>query len=501
MDIWAGLGAAALLAMVLNLLLAVSTWPRRRRSPVLNTLLVALLGAAMWCLASGLWFVTGRQERWVALSLVGTLLGATTLVVAALCKAALLAYRPHLIRPANALLVSAPTLLCLPLIAVPATRPLLLQHPAPGESIALAGPLLLAVMAYLGLAAGVAAVTMVPAATGAVAAQRPPMLAGVASLVVPLGAVGLACATPDMIARSVLLPLAVTVTTVTWWWVEGRGDRISQVPITAARVLREVSDALVVLDGTGRVIHANPTARSVLLRPSAPELTGLQWAQVADEALLSLPDDAEGRTVTTSGGQVVQLKVGTVRVGGRQRARVLIARDVTELEALRHHLDDLASRDPMTGARNRRHLNVRLPTLVEAARLTGTPLCAAMLDLDHFKEVNDEHGHAMGDRVIIAVVQDVSDALRAEDVLVRTGGDEFLVLLPATTADEAIVVVDRLRAGCAQLRFATRRDPVRVALSAGVAELAPGWTGDDLLAAADRALYRAKSAGRDRVSL
>jgi diguanylate cyclase (GGDEF)-like protein len=131
--------------------------------------------------------------------------------------------------------------------------------------------------------------------------------------------------------------------------------------------------------------------------------------------------------------------------------------------------------------------------MVSAARRHGHPLSIAVLDLDHFKRVNDRHGHKTGDQVLVAAAHALGTNLRAEDQLGRLGGEEFLVLLPDTDVEAAAHVAEKLRAA-----VACAPTTVPVTVSIGLAT----WDGeatDDLLHRADEALYAAKDAGRDRV--
>ena len=118
------------------------------------------------------------------------------------------------------------------------------------------------------------------------------------------------------------------------------------------------------------------------------------------------------------------------------------------------------------------------------------------VDIDHFKRVNDEHGHQVGDATLVRVSHAARGALRANDVWCRYGGEEFVALLPNATLDQALIVAERVRAAVEQATIAT----LRVTVSIGAAQRSPadtGWT--SLLAASDAALYRAKAAGRNRV--
>jgi two-component system cell cycle response regulator len=164
-----------------------------------------------------------------------------------------------------------------------------------------------------------------------------------------------------------------------------------------------------------------------------------------------------------------------------------------ELVAQTRRLENQLFEDPLTRLYNRRFLFSQLASLVSGARRHGRPLAAVMIDLDGFKAINDEHGHAVGDRVLVAAAQALRRGMRAEDVLGRLGGEEFLVLLPDTDEDAAAVAADRLR-----LAVARADGPARVTASAGWAVLADDEGPDDLVRRADTALYGAKAAGRNR---
>ncbi|MEI4273398.1 bifunctional diguanylate cyclase/phosphodiesterase [Klenkia sp. LSe6-5] len=148
-----------------------------------------------------------------------------------------------------------------------------------------------------------------------------------------------------------------------------------------------------------------------------------------------------------------------------------------------------ASRDALTGLRNRRGFDDALDELIDTCRRTGTPLSAALLDLDHFKQVNDTSGHAAGDALLCAVAEHWQRALPRSAVLARHGGDEFALLLPGVTGTDALDLVRGAAVGAAGQ------------LSVGVAELAAADGPADLVRRADRALYDAKRAGRGRVEL
>lgn len=173
------------------------------------------------------------------------------------------------------------------------------------------------------------------------------------------------------------------------------------------------------------------------------------------------------------------------------------AADVTELkriEAEREELlgkvQDMARHDSLTGLPNRRALEEQLPQDMARARRAGSPLCVAIVDIDHFKNYNDTHGHLAGDEVLRACAAAWDESLRGEDAIVRFGGEEFLVLLPRTDAEEAGEIIERLRT----------RTPMGQTCSAGLACWDFSESIDDLLSRADQALYLAKAGGRDRLA-
>lgn len=174
---------------------------------------------------------------------------------------------------------------------------------------------------------------------------------------------------------------------------------------------------------------------------------------------------------------------------------------VFELEAARTQLHQLAIRDGLTQAHNRIHLFDQLPREVQRAQRSGQALSLLMLDADHFKQINDEHGHATGDAVLRSISELSRSLLRPYDLLVRYGGEEFVLLLIGTGIDQASDTAERLRLAIAGMSMRSGTGAaIRVTVSIGVAELfADDVDGSELVERADAALYRAKGAGRNCV--
>ncbi|HEY9081118.1 GGDEF domain-containing protein [Magnetovibrio sp.] len=172
------------------------------------------------------------------------------------------------------------------------------------------------------------------------------------------------------------------------------------------------------------------------------------------------------------------------------------------MEHLKKDLKRQAERDPLTGVYNRRAFDTVAGHVMARGRRTGHAVSLVILDLDHFKAVNDSHGHVAGDMVLKRVADLVQGVLRAQDVLVRLGGEEFAMMLPATTVTEASHVAERIRKAVEAEVFQIGESALRVTTSLGVMSVAAMNEEhhiDDLIRQADMALYRAKDEGRNRV--
>ena len=165
--------------------------------------------------------------------------------------------------------------------------------------------------------------------------------------------------------------------------------------------------------------------------------------------------------------------------------------------------EKLATTDGLTGLLNRRTMNVQLAARLREAQRYGRPLAFLLLDVDHFKKVNDTWGHPAGDAVLKGVARTAQKQARDTDLVARYGGEEMALILPETDLRGALAIAERVRAACAAQSHATEQGPVKVTLSVGVSGWQPGMgagvTPEELLETADRALYRAKQGGRNRV--
>jgi two-component system, cell cycle response regulator len=277
-----------------------------------------------------------------------------------------------------------------------------------------------------------------------------------------------------------------------------------------------------VLEHVGHVVDAVDSAQAAvdrcIERPPDVVLVDVELCRDDDEALLAaLKGDAEAyrsavvlleRADLDLDAAVAALRRGVqdflvepisdaelvARVEAAGRTKVLQEELVVQSE----RLEALLFEDSLTGLSNRRFILTQLTSAVSAARRHERALSIAMIDIDHFKAVNDAHGHAAGDRVLAAVAASMHENLRAEDQLGRLGGEEFLAVLPDADAPAAATAAEKLRSEVAGLELAHEGTMLAVTVSAGWAE----WEGespDELLRRADEALYEAKARGRNRV--
>ncbi len=179
-----------------------------------------------------------------------------------------------------------------------------------------------------------------------------------------------------------------------------------------------------------------------------------------------------------------------------------IARMEQESTQLRHKLDENRHKlmyDSLTGARSRLAYEEMLEQELSRWERYRDAFSLAVLDIDHFKQINDRFGHSVGDKALQIVTRMMLRNIRRTDYLFRTGGEEFVLLLPKTPLDKAAPVVEKIRASVGGANFRYKDDRVPISLSAGVTEVRPGDSVEDVFERADRALYQAKQQGRDRL--
>lgn len=182
-----------------------------------------------------------------------------------------------------------------------------------------------------------------------------------------------------------------------------------------------------------------------------------------------------------------------------QKKAIEAEQKIKELTAELDHISEVAHEDYLTGTLNRRGMDEALEREFNRADRYNTTLSIAMMDIDHFKKLNDNHGHAKGDEALTHFAKVIKDVKRTTDVLARYGGEEFIIILPATEQADAINVITRVQRELTKNFFMSNDERVLITFSAGVAERIPGESPESIVPRADAALYQAKNTGRNRV--
>lgn len=298
-----------------------------------------------------------------------------------------------------------------------------------------------------------------------------------------------------------------------------------EVPVAHQQVFSAITDAVTVVDRAGRIIEVNPAAHALChrLNPELPDdLTGLVMGgfdqfdlhenKPSEQVLTNVADSGIDLHLLINplfdqqnvciGWAMVSRDITEANRGRRQaeETAVQLREQLRTVKALQASLAEQATRDELTGLHNRRYL-VRILEREVPRATCGAPLSLAIIDLDHFKDINDTFGHGAGDLVLINVAHLLATTVRQDDVVARYGGEEFVVVFRGASAASAWSRTDALRERIRRTPLQVEGLSLSVTFSAGVAELAPGRSGEDLLRVADAALYRAKRQGRDRVIL
>lgn len=263
------------------------------------------------------------------------------------------------------------------------------------------------------------------------------------------------------------------------------------------RLMRITQAGVVVLE-RGRIVDANPMLEALFARPPERLLGAdlhILFSPTERARIAELLGRADGQphdldALREGNPFAAEISIARLREDGRQVAEI---RDVSRRKALEQQLLHLATTDPLTQALNRRAFEERALQALQRSQRQNLPLCLALLDLDHFKRVNDHHGHATGDAVLREFSALCREQARATDLFARFGGEEFVLLLPDSHLDAAAQGLERLRVNLAENDL----QGLRIRVSIGLAEWLPGETLEQLLQRADTALYSAKAAGRD----
>lgn len=302
-------------------------------------------------------------------------------------------------------------------------------------------------------------------------------------------------------------PLSFAVLAVVLALNFARRSFLDMLPATKGHIFENLADAVIMYDHAGRVVEIN-TAAEHLFRTNRIDAIGKPFSALLHDTVTEDDDhaDTKRREVTIpnpDGGEphVYDARLNDIQdIRGLSIGGAMVFRDVTERKRLERRLNHLALTDELTGASNRRHFMELAQNEFARARRHVRSIVMLMLDLDHFKRINDDYGHEAGDLVLIEVVQGCEESLRAGEALGRIGGEEFAAILPDTDLQNAAVVAERIRKRIERIDAVHNGRSISVTISIGMAELRAEDTNvQDVLNRADAAMYRAKAAGRNCV--
>jgi len=299
------------------------------------------------------------------------------------------------------------------------------------------------------------------------------------------------------------------------------------IPVARSHLIETMQDGVLVLDRQNRVVDINPAMEKFLMgEPStfigkhAADILGY-WIEKTEPLLKGIESQTEVRAPNDP-SRILDLRATLLHDrDSRLNGRLLVFREITErkeverklraansrlqsqlieIGTLQSRLREQAIRDPLTNLFNRRYLEETLDRELARAMRETYPVCIIMIDIDHFKQVNDTHGHEAGDLVLKAMADVMVSQSRRGDFVCRFGGEEFIVVMPNISRDVAHERAEALRQALNSLRIPYNRTQITATISMGIASHpANGGTREAILRAADRAMYAAKAAGRDHI--
>lgn len=306
-------------------------------------------------------------------------------------------------------------------------------------------------------------------------------------------------------------------------WNMYRNQMLNIIPVARDTLIESMYDSLIVLDVAGQIIDINPAALQ-LLGKTAGQIIG----KPADQIFSYWPDCLERFREKTEAESEIELDVGggkrffDIRISplqtrlGRVTGRIIVLRNITNrvlaekqlqeslenISSLQKQLYNQSIHDSLTGLYNRRYMDEILPREVANATRTQQPISFVMMDIDHFKTINDTYGHAFGDNVLQGLADLFREESRSGDLIFRFGGEEFLAVLTNTNAQCAFHFAERWQQSLQDFHLTCNGNSVGISMSMGIAEFErDGKTIAEVMLAADLALYKAKAAGRNCVTI
>jgi diguanylate cyclase (GGDEF)-like protein len=280
-------------------------------------------------------------------------------------------------------------------------------------------------------------------------------------------------------------------------------------PLARDVIIEGMDDGFLVLDNRNQIIDFNLSLKRMLpeIRKNSLGLDAVAvlsgYPVLLDQIRESSTEPVELRVSTATETIYYRAKLAPlVDSRGMQVGKVVTLHDYSHVKSLVQKLEELAQIDGLTGVYNRRHFIELATTEMYRLQRFGGAISLIMLDVDHFKRINDSHGHAAGDAALTMVVNSLRVKLRQSDIIGRFGGEEFFIMLPQTDPKAAAIVTERLRAALERQQFDYEGSEIRLTASFGITGVvSPAWSPlEDLIRCADKATYEAKSMGGNRIA-
>lgn len=300
-------------------------------------------------------------------------------------------------------------------------------------------------------------------------------------------------------------PFAFTLMSLIIYFGSKKQNILEIVPIARDTVFENIYDAVIVLDTKDIIVDYNHAAENLLgnKKMIGAPIRSLLEKYFEDNTTVDIADIDSFSEITIN-NKVFNIR--HIRLTGKKNQNIgsaFILRDITEYKLLTQKLHELAVTDDLTGISNRRHFFDNAIRELFRSKRSSRPLSVIMIDIDHFKSVNDTYGHAVGDEVLKKIAARISGSLRSLDIYARYGGEEFIICLPETALEDAKNVAERIRRIVEEtIMLDANNNDFNVTVSLGVAALSQHYdTLEQIIEQADKALYKAKQSGRNRVNV
>ena len=524
------------MSAVMSAAAAAFCWQQRRATPAASALAMTLSGCAVWSTTDvvAMLGTAHSTQIWATkASFAGIYLG-----VVGLYRLSSTIVDPHHRRHMGAavLMTVVPIAAFVAIQLLPVPGPVfrsISDGAAATPPTVIFGPLYWVDTAACYLVLGIALLKLLAARRLAAAVFRSQLSSLVFAALIPIAGNIVMLVGHDSWGHRDVTPLLFTGTALLSSYALLRQGLLRIIPVAREQVLESISDCVLVIDAKGQVVDVNPAARQLIrrLHPGLPaDIVGIEAAQLGDFLVDGERACADARTLELLPGYHADVRATILSDRhGRLLGRVIMCHDITDLVVarteleqqlelvgqLRNELVEQIVRDPLTGLHNRRHLSEALDVALAEADRSSKPVAVLIIDIDHFKEINDRYGHQVGDRALVSLARALAADVRTGDTVARFGGEEFVVVLPGANRAEALCRAEQLRAECtsAVVVAASAEEPADTTVAAAEPKAFVAMTAsiglaiypddadtvDSLLASADQALYAAKAGGRNRV--